>query len=154
MDAKIEVPRMLSRRSQLLDLFLSYAEEDKEEVAEPLANELTRQGWSVWYAPNKLVIGDRLDKIEEGLGACRFGVVVLSPSFFTKEWTLFELESLKLRERFERRDIILPVRHRMDLSEVARYSLALANRVSISTNEGIPALAEAISRALRRQKAR
>jgi nucleotide-binding universal stress UspA family protein len=67
------------------DLFISYAGEDRKDVAEPLALELKNKGWSVWFAENELVAGDRLlARIDDALKACQFGVVVLSPYFFAK----------------------------------------------------------------------
>ena len=69
------------------DVFVSHATEDKEEVARPIANALTEAGLRVWYDEFELRIGDSLRrKIDHGLARSRFGIVVLSPSFFAKKW--------------------------------------------------------------------
>ena len=67
------------------DVFISHAGEDKVEVARPLTDALTASGLRVWLDENELHLGDSLRaKIDHGLAHSRFGVVVLSPSFFCK----------------------------------------------------------------------
>jgi hypothetical protein len=53
----------------------------------------------------------------------------------------------------ESRDIIIPVWHKVNESDIARYSPALADRLAIPTSMGIPAMAEKIIKALRRRQA-
>lgn len=63
----------------------------------------------VWYDEFSLTIGDTLRrKIDRGLIACRFGVVVLSPAFFGKGWPNYELDGLVTREVAGSRQLILP----------------------------------------------
>ncbi len=60
-----------------------------------LAAELARLGLRVWFDEWTLRLGDSLRrKIDEGLRASSFGVVVLSPGFFTKSWPQAELDAL------------------------------------------------------------
>ena len=95
------------------DAFIS-ASEDKEAVARPIADALRQDGYSVWLDETELKIGDRLlNKIDEAAN-CRFGVVVLSDSFFGKKWTRRELAGLVARQDAENRTIILPVWHGVD----------------------------------------
>ena len=69
------------------DVFISHASEDKDEVARPLAQRLEQLGLRVWLDECQLTVGDSLRRsIDRGLGESRFGVVVLSPAFFRKEW--------------------------------------------------------------------
>jgi len=70
--------------------------------------------------------GDSLRRtIDRGLGSSRFGVVVLSDSFFQKEWPNRELDGLvALETSGEMR--ILPIWHKVSKDEVARYSAPLA----------------------------
>ena len=80
------------------DVFISHASEDKEGVVRPLAHVLRRGGLKVWYDEFELRIGDSLRrKIDMGLARSRFGVVVLSRSFFGKGWTNYELDGLVTR---------------------------------------------------------
>lgn len=65
------------------DVFICRAGEDKDDVVRPLAHALRALDLEVWYDEFVLKLGDSLRrKIDKGLIACRFGVVVLSPSFF------------------------------------------------------------------------
>ncbi len=69
------------------DAFISHASEDKAEVVLPLATELRKYGLRIWLDNFSLKIGDSLrEKIDEGLAESRFGVVILSPAFFSKNW--------------------------------------------------------------------
>ena len=78
------------------DVFLSHASEDKEAVARPLAKLLEAQGLKVWYDETELRIGDNLvAKINEGINASRFGILVVSKAFFARQWTKYELDMLE-----------------------------------------------------------
>jgi hypothetical protein len=126
------------------DVFISHASEDKDLVVRPLADELTRLGLSVWYDEFTLTIGDSIRrKIEYGLAKSRFGVVVLSHSFFSKEWPQRELDVLFARE-ISGEKVILPVWHELTRDEVALYSPLLADKIAASTFRGIPAVAREI----------
>ena len=73
-------------------LFLSHASEDKVEIARPLAAELIRTGFNVWFDEFTLTLGDNLRRsIDEGLSKCDYGVVILSHKFFEKGWPQQEL---------------------------------------------------------------
>ena len=71
----------------LADVFISHAAEDKEKVARPLAEALIEQGLDVWYDEFSLNLGDSLqESIDKGISESRFGIVILSKSFFGKNW--------------------------------------------------------------------
>src|ERR1051325_7204220 len=131
------------------DVFISHASEDKAIVARPLAKLLRQAGITVWLDESELKIGDSLrGKIDEGLAQSRFGVVILSTSFFSKDWPQPELSAL-----FARRDALLPVWHGLNSAEVATRSPLLADIIAASTSEGLPVVAGkiiAVIRALRR----
>lgn len=77
------------------DVFISHASEDKEEVAQPLAEQLKQVGLEVWLDEFELKLGDSIRrKIENGLAESRFGIVILSPDYFRKEWPQKELDAL------------------------------------------------------------
>jgi len=127
------------------DTFISHASEDKELVAKPLALALKQRGLRVWLDEFQLRIGDSLRKtIDEGLANSRFGVVILSPSFFSKHWTSRELEGLFALEETGR-GILLPVWHRVDKAAVQRYSPMLAGIKSGQTLKGIEKLADELA---------
>src|SRR4051812_41189711 len=120
-----------------MDLFISHASDDKEEVARPLALLLRERGYSVWYDEFSLTLGDNLRRsLDSGLQSCRFGIVILSPRFLKKAWTQQELDALIMREIATDGKVILPVWHQVTQNDILQYSPALANRISVSTNEG------------------
>ena len=123
--------------TQKWDVFICYAWEDQEAVARPLATFLRDLGLRVWYDEMELRVGDRLRrKIDAGLKRCRFGVVILSESFFGKHYPESELDGLTQREQ-DGRDIILPVWHDVDVEIVRRHSPRLADRVALKWQDGI-----------------
>lgn len=118
------------------DVFISHASEDKDAVVRPLATALRQRGLQVWYDEFEIRIGDNLRrKIDRGLVACRFGVVVLSPSFFAKGWPNYELDGLVTREVSGGEQLILPVWHEVTHAEVMEYSPSLAGKLARSTGD-------------------
>jgi WD40 repeat protein len=131
------------------DLFISHASEDKDAVTRPLAQALRSRGWSVWFDEFELTLGDSLRrKIDDGLAEARFGLVVLSPNFFAKEWPQRELDGLTARETAGSEKVILPVWHEVDNEYVARYSPTLADKLAVRSTAGIPAIVDQIERVL------
>ena len=130
------------------DVFISHATEDKDRVVRPLAKELENRGITVWLDETELRVGVRLRRsIDRGLKHSRYGIVVLSPSFFGKHWPQQELDGLLAREA-DGRDLILPVWHNVDADEVRAYSPILADRVATSSSAGIEAVADDLLRAM------
>ena len=67
------------------DVFISHASQDKDSVARPLVKLLKDLGLRAWIDEFELKVGDSLRSgIDRGLREARFGVVILSPDFFTK----------------------------------------------------------------------
>ena len=126
------------------DYFICHASEDKIDVVEPLAAALQRSGAKVWYDRWSLTLGDSLRrKIDEGLAKSRFGIVVLSPNFFEKDWPQRELDGLVQKEVGGKK-VIIPVWHNVDRDFVLRFSPTLADKLAAPTNRGIEDLAHRI----------
>ncbi|MFJ7963580.1 DUF1883 domain-containing protein [Streptomyces sp. NPDC096324] len=118
---------------QTWDVFISHASEDKVAVARPLRDALTRLGVTVWLDEAQMRIGQSLRrKIDEGIRASRYGVVVLSESFFAKGWTNHELDGLVTRDVAGEQSL-LPIWHNLSAEGVRRYSPSLADKVAVST---------------------
>lgn len=119
------------------DVFISYASEDREAVAKPLAQLLSSLGISVWFDQFDLKIGDSLRrKIDEGLNKSRYGIVILSASFFDKHYTNLELNGLAQREVAGEK-VILPIWFGVDEKQVRSFSLILADRIAGRWEDGI-----------------
>lgn len=118
----------------LYDVFISHASDDKDSLVRPLARALVDEGLTVWYDEFELQIGDSLRrKIDGGLSRSRYGVVVLSPSFFAKNWPQYELDGLVTRE-MGGEQIILPLWHGVGREEVVSFSPSLADKVALDTS--------------------
>ncbi len=129
---EVSISRNLSK---YYDVFISHAEEDKEEVARPLANALSDLGLKVWYDEFELRIGDSLrGKIDAGLASSRFGIVVLSPSFLAKNWPQYELDGLVMRETTGEKTL-LPLWQRLTKTHLIQQSPSLADKVARSTSD-------------------
>jgi len=126
------------------DVFISHASEDKKSVARPLTTLLEQAGLKVWLDENELTLGDSLSrKIDEGLSRSLYGVVILSPSFFSKDWPQRELAGLAAKQRRGEK-LILPVWHGVDHTFIGRYSPTLADVVGVKTEEGLEKVAQAV----------
>lgn len=116
------------------DVFISHASEDKEEVAKPLGELLLENGIKVWLDDFELTIGDSLRrKIDHGLSNSRYGIVILSESFFKKEWPQKELDGLVAKES-DGVKVVLPIWHKVSKNEVLKFSPTLADKKALNTS--------------------
>src|ERR1017187_914411 len=123
----------------LYDVFISHASEDKDAFVRPLAEQLRSNRVEVWFDEFTLTVGMSLrTSIDLGLSRSRFGIVVLSPSFFGKSWPEWELSGLVQRHLSGSRNVILPIWHGVDKAAVAGYSPSLADIVGVRTRRRIP----------------
>lgn len=133
------------------NVFISHGSEDKQSVARPLANRLAESGLKVWLDEAELVIGDSLrEKIDEGLANSQFGVVILSPSFFAKNWPKSELDALVGRAMSGNR-VILPIWHNMSAKDIAAISPLLSGLLAVSTQKGIEYVRNSVVEAIERR---
>lgn len=116
------------------DIFISHASEDKDDFVRPLAEALKAEGIKVWYDEFTLKVGDSLRRsIDQGLIKSRFGTVVLSSSFFAKNWTQYELDAMVAKE-MEGHKMILPIWHKVTKTEVLNFSPTLADKVALNSS--------------------
>ena len=137
------------------DAFVCHASEDKARFVDPLVVALAGCGVRVWYDRLQIAPGDNIAaKINAGLAGSLYGVVVLSPRFWTY-WTgeetaaLHALESLD-RDRPRR---IVPVWCEVELADIAAKSPLLAGRLGVHWGLGVDGVARAIARAVGREGA-
>lgn len=130
------------------DIFISHASEDKEEVVFPLVELLLASGLKVWLDAGEIFLGDSLrEKIDEGLARSQFGVVVLSPNFFSKDWTRAELDGLFSREVGGEK-VILPIWHDIGFAGIKEHSPLIAGKLAASTSDGLGKVANQILSAI------
>lgn len=131
---------------QTWDVFISHASEDKDAVARPLRDALTRRGITVWLDEAQMRIGHSLRrKIYDAIRSSRFGVVILSDAFLRKGWTNHELDGLVTRTVAGEQSI-LPIWHDLRAEQVRNFSPSLADKVAMSTDQfSIDDIAEQIA---------
>jgi len=81
---------------ELYDVFISHAGPDKQFIAEPLFEELVANGLKVFFDKRKLYPGHNASQKME---TTRIAVVILSPQFACRLWTMKELLCLLRRFR-------------------------------------------------------
>lgn len=133
------------------DAFISYASEDHTEVAQPLASALSSLGLRVWFDKAELKIGDSLrERIDDGLGNSRYGIVILSPAFFSKHYPVRELNGLAQRE-VDGEKVLLPVWHGVTDTAVRSFSPPLADRFAAQWELGLDGVVEQLFAVLGRR---
>jgi hypothetical protein len=89
-----------------------------------------------------------IQTIDKGLNNSRFGVVILSKSFFAKQCPRRELDGLTAIEMSRKRKTVLPVWPGAGKADVEQFSPALANKVAANTADGLERVATQIYEAI------
>ena len=122
------------------DIFISYASEDKEDIASPLYDALKNRGLSVWFDEAKIKIGDKLhQKINEGLRQSKYAIVILSKIYLEKFCPKLELNALLAGNKK-----IFPVLHGLTCEEVRERDLILGGIKAVSSDKGIDSIVKEI----------
>jgi exodeoxyribonuclease VII small subunit len=142
-------PELMAGDQVEWDVFISHASEDKVLFVRPLAEHLRKLGLRVWFDEFTLVMGDGLRRsIDLGLSNSRFGVVVISPNFLSKEWPQKELDGLVARE-IDGTKVVLPIWHNVGANEIRARSPMLADRIAVTSDYGIEEVSRRILAAIR-----
>lgn len=116
------------------DVFVSHASEDKDDFVRDFVKCLQQNGLKIWYDEFTLRVGDSLRRsIDNGLKNSRYGIVVLSEAFFSKEWPQRELDGLFARE-VNGEKVILPIWHKISKNEVLKFSPIIADMLALNTS--------------------
>jgi len=131
------------------DIFLSYAREDRE-VAERLATEFTRRGWSLWW-DQRLEIGRSFDKpTEQALAQAGCVVVLWSRASVESDWV--KAEATEGRER----GVLVPVLIENVTAPLEFRRLQTGRLIGWSgntTHDGFEQLVSGVARMLRKPAA-
>jgi hypothetical protein len=121
-------------RAKPYDFFISHASADKEDFVDALVAKAGAAGLDVWYDQNAINWGDSIRQmIDDGLRRSYFGVVVLSPNFFERAWTQYELDAIVQRD-LSGSGRLLPIWHRLTQDDVAKHAPSLAGRLALPTS--------------------
>lgn len=128
------IPTAPEGEQETYDVFISHAWEDKADFVKDLASKARDAGLKVWYDQFALGWGDSIrQKIDAGLACSYFGIAVLSPAFFAKHWTQYELDGL-MEKAGNGTGRLLPIWHKLSKDEVAKYAPSLAGRLALNTS--------------------
>ena len=117
------------------DAFISHASEDKGGLVRPLVDKLQKRGCNIWYDEFELTIGDSVrQSIDDGIKKSRFGIVVLSSYYFTKQWPEAELNGLVTKQRSTDQKVILPIWHGVSKKDIEKHSHILADTYALSSD--------------------
>lgn len=134
--------------SEDYDIFISHASEDKEAIARPLAFALLKKGYNVFLDELEIKLGDSISqKINEGLSQAPNGIVIISPAFFSKNWTKAELNSIT-NMVIDTNKKLLPIWHGITYDDVIRNVPLLADRKAALSSEGVEVLVNKIQDAI------
>jgi TIR domain len=89
---------------------------------------------TVWFDELQMKVGQSIrQEIEAGIAGCRFGVVIVSPHFFAKQWTQAELDALFGKRMDQGQNLVLPIWHHVSKDEVSQHSPLLAGVFALNT---------------------
>jgi hypothetical protein len=126
--------------------FISHDSRDKEEIAKPLALELSQLGIPVWFDEFSLKLGDSLrESIEKGIKETDHCILVLTKNFLTNDgWTKIEFNSVFTKEIIQKKKVIIPIWHDVSKEQVYEYSPSLVDRLAAKWSEGVKMVAAKI----------
>jgi hypothetical protein len=134
------------------DVYISYAIEDKQTVAAPLAHALKETGLKVYFVGDELEAGDSISgTIYNGLEQSRFCVVILSTSYVRK-WPAIERSHILHRERKTNSTLVFPVWNNIEQEDVARLFPELADHYAPSMSAGLDAVVRHLTHAMNKRK--
>lgn len=132
------------------DAFISHAVEDKIPIANELCAKLEAAGLKIWYSGKELGVGDSIEKtIEKGLNRSRYGIVVFSPTYLAKNWTIREFYTLLAKE-IEEHKVILPVLYNVSLDDLKKKDMLMADRFAVNADKGIDFVVERLVREIKK----
>lgn len=134
------------------DAFISHAVEDKIPIANELCAKLENAGLRIWYSGKELGVGDSIEKtIEKGLHRSRYGIVILSPTYLAKNWTIREFYTLLAKE-IEEHKVILPVLYNVTVDDLKNKDLLMADRFAVNADRGLDFVVAKLVGEIRKQK--
>lgn len=100
----------VGKMSEIKDVFICHASEDKLTIIKPLLAALDKEGITYWYDEAEINWGDSIPgKVNEGLRISRYVMVILSSFFLSKNWPQRELNSALNTESSTGEITVLPL---------------------------------------------
>ena len=125
-------------------VFISHASEDKDIFVRQLAIHLKNHNIDIWYDEFEIKPGMSIrESIDKGLSLYDIGLIVLSPNYFSKKWTVWELNGV-IQKMHSGRALIIPIWLNITHSELLDISPPLADILGISSNKKLTDIASEI----------
>ncbi|GGO92901.1 TIR domain-containing protein [Nocardioides phosphati] len=121
-------------KSDLRDLFLCHAWDDRQSIAMELHDALIANDVSVWFSEKDILLGQPfMREIDRGLARSRVGLALITPSFL-KRVDGGGVSDKELSELLSR-DLLIPVVHGTTYEEIRKVSPLLGSRNGLDTAE-------------------
>lgn len=135
--------------------FVSHAVDDKIGIATELCARLESKGLKIWYSSN-LPYGESLSQeVYDGMNNSRFGIVIFSPSYLRKTWTMLEFAHLWNRDgKTKPPTVVLPVYYKITPEEVNQKIPIVGDRFSVNVDRGIDVVADKIAEYITKENIR
>lgn len=124
----------LAINTDLRDVFLCHAWDDRNDVAKELHDLLVSNGVSVWFSEKDITLGVPLMRaIDKGLANSRIGLVLVTPALLRR----LPQEGIADKELsvLLARDQLVPIVHNTTYEALREVSPMLASRTGLSTTE-------------------
>lgn len=123
-----------SKKTDLRDVFLCHAWDDRKGVAKELYDILVSNDVTVWFSEKDVPLGSSLlREIDKGLANSRIGIVLVTPSFLNR----IKGEGIADKElsALLARDLLVPIVHNTTYEALRDVSPLLGSRSGLSTAE-------------------
>ena len=124
----------LATRTNLRDVFLCHAWDDRSGAAKELHDLLESLGVKVWFSEKDVVLGTPLlREIDKGLAKSRVGIVLVTPALLRR----LQGEGIADKElsALLARDLLVPIVHDTTYEALREVSPLLGSRSGLSTAE-------------------
>ena len=140
-------------KEEKYSIFVSHSSDDKVDYVDDLVEEIKSLGITVFYDTDVISWGDNLkEKIDTGLKNCELAVIVISPSYFGREWTEYEIQTLLKRQDAEKNKLIMPILYNTSKDDfVKHYPLLKDILFKYSKSQSKRKLAEELKKELDRK---
>lgn len=124
------------------DVFISHASKDKLAYVDSLYVSLRRLGIHIFYDSEEITWGDNWkDVILDGVAKSEFAIIVISKSFFGREWTERELNEFLQRQNESEQKIILPLLYEVSYEDLKNHYPELEFIQSINSDKSFEEIA-------------
>lgn len=107
------------RKLKDYDVFISHANTDKSDYVDELYSAIKKLGINIFYDSDVLSWGDNWkETILKGTEQSEFAIVVISKSFFGRDWTERELSEFLQRQNKMNQKIVLPLLHNITFEQL------------------------------------